>query len=376
MRLSFVLALIATNLADEAKSFITPLRTAPNGALSRQRGANFIVQSSPEEQMEQDGEIDRLKSMAQKLRAEVAAMEAERAAEVAAASEIVFRKFDIDQDGEISLEELKKGLEKALKIELTDSRVEQVMKDFDLSGDGKLQLDEMVGLEKFRNKLEALARDEQLQAINAKKAAENEAKDALLAEARLNLLNDKEPTTKDKLVSVLPYLFPLMDSLQFGRFLIVENADNPLVVVLALLYALYKAVPFSGFVSFLALNVLSSNPRINRLVRFNMQQAIFIDIALFFPGLIGAAYSLLLANSQAGATLPPFLTELGSDIIFGLVLITITYCSISSLLGQSPNMIPLISKAADDRMPTIDMFDDNGRFVSREDKENDDEKKN
>lgn len=131
---------------------------------------------------------------------------------------------------------------------------------------------DQVGLEKFRNKLEALAREEKLQALEAKKAAEIEAKEALVAEVRLNLLNDKEPTTRDKLVSVLPYLFPLMDSLQFGRFLIVENADNPFVVVLALLYALYKAVPFSGFVSFLVLNVLSSNPGINRLVRFNMQQ--------------------------------------------------------------------------------------------------------
>lgn len=111
-----------------------------------------------------------------------------------------------------------------------------------------------------------------MQALESKKTAENEAKDALLAEVRLNLLNDKEPTTKEKVVSVLPYLFPLMDSLQFGRFLIVENADNPFVVILALLYALYKAVPFSGFVSFLVLNVLSSNPGINRLIRFNMQQ--------------------------------------------------------------------------------------------------------
>lgn len=210
--------------------------------------------------------------------------------------------------------------------------------------------------------------------MEAKKAAEKEAKDALLIEARLNLLNDKEPTTKDKLLSVLPYLFPLMDSLQFGRFLIVENADNPLVVVLALLYALYKAVPFSGFVSFLVLNVLSSNPGINRLIRFNMQQAIFIDIALFFPGLIGAAYSLLLANS--GATLPSFFTELASDFIFGSLLITIAYCSISSLLGKTPNMIPLISQAAEDRMPTIDMFDDNGRFLPREERgDEEDEKK-
>ena len=50
---------------------------------------------------------------------------------------------------------------------------------------------------------------------------------AKMAEAARELLNDREPTTRDKIVSVLPYLFPLVDSLQFGRFLIAENQDNP-----------------------------------------------------------------------------------------------------------------------------------------------------
>ncbi|KAL3940967.1 MAG: hypothetical protein SGBAC_004597 [Bacillariaceae sp.] len=348
MILSTSLILVAAIFVDDTIGFTPTLVPSPMVVLSRQSGLVFMAQSSPEEQMETDDEIDRLKSMAQKLRAEAAALEAERQEELAAATEVVFRKFDTNQDGEISMEELKKGLEKSLKIELTDSRVEQIMKNFDVSGDGKLQLDEMVGLEKFRNKLEALAREEKLQALEAKKAAEIEAKEALVAEVRLNLLNDKEPTTRDKLVSVLPYLFPLMDSLQFGRFLIVENADNPFVVVLALLYALYKAVPFSGFVSFLVLNVLSSNPGINRLVRFNMQQ---------------------------GTTLPPIFTELSSDVIFGSLLLAIAYCSISSLLGQTPNKIPLISQAAEDRMPTIDMFDDRGSFIPRDKREDDDEKK-
>jgi hypothetical protein len=222
-----------------------------------------------------------------------------------------------------------------------------------------------------------LARDEKNQALVAKKESETEAQAALLAEARLKMLNDQEPTTRDKLFSVLPYLFPLMDSLQFGRFLIVENADNPLVVILALLFSLYKSVPFSGFIAFLALNVLSSNPGINRLVRFNMQQAIFVDIALFFPGLIGAAYSLVTANT--GARVPAGFAELGSDAIFGALLITIAYCSISSLLGQTPNKIPLISPAVEDRMPSVDMFDESGSFIPREmreKKDKDDDKKN
>jgi hypothetical protein len=36
------------------------------------------------------------------------------------------------------------------------------------------------------------------------------------------------------------------------------------------------------------------------------------------------------------------------------------------LLGREPDGIPLISDAVKDRMPTIDMFDDEGRFIPRE----------
>jgi hypothetical protein len=222
-----------------------------------------------------------------------------------------------------------------------------------------------------------LARDEKNQALVAKKESETEAQAALLAEARLKMLNDQEPTTRDKLFSVLPYLFPLMDSLQFGRFLIQENPENIFVGILAVLYNLYRAVPFSGFIAFFALNVLSSRPGINRLIRFNMQQAIFVDIALFFPGLLGAAYGLLAANTAV--TVPAGFAELGSDAVFGAVIITIAYCSISSLFGQTPDKIPVISPAVEDRMPSVDMFDDSGSFIpreKREKKDEDDDKKN
>jgi hypothetical protein len=46
-------------------------------------------------------------------------------------------------------------------------------------------------------------------------------------------------------------------------------------------------------------------------------------------------------------------------------------------LGQTPDLIPLVSKASNDRMPTIDMFDDQGQYKQKEKEEdkNDSEKK-
>ena len=64
----------------------------------------------------QDNEIERLKRQAAKLRAEAASLEADKAKQLADAAEKAFNKFDINSDGEVSLSELKLGLEKELKV--------------------------------------------------------------------------------------------------------------------------------------------------------------------------------------------------------------------------------------------------------------------
>jgi hypothetical protein len=377
--LSIVLLAAESSLAFTTPfAFTTPsVFSAPSaqGVFGRIQGAQtpLYAQQTPEEQVQADQEIERLLSMAQKLRAEASALEANRAEDLAKAAESAFRKFDTNQDGKISLTELKAGLEKILKTELPEERVRKVMEDFDVSGGGTLELDEFVGVDQFRNKLEALAREEKQQSREAAKSAQDEAETAKLAESRLLILNDKEPTVQDKLISVLPYLFPLMDSLQFGRFLFTDNQDNPVVIALALLYSVYRAIPFSGFVAFLALNSLTNNPSINRLVRFNMQQAIFLDIALFFPGLLAALSTLVF--SGAGASISPVVTQISSDVVFGGLVLAIVYCSASSLLGIPPNKIPFISQLVEDRTLSLDMFDADGQFVPRQMREEKDDKK-
>jgi Chloroplast import apparatus Tic20-like/EF-hand domain pair len=319
-------------------------------------------------------EIERLRSMAAKLRAEASELEAQQSQAMADAAERAFRKFDTNQDGQISLEELKAGLEKTFKMELPDNRVKQLMADFDKSGDGQLQLEDFVSVEQFRNRLDSLVREEKLLARQASEEAKKQQDAVKMIQAQLESINDRAPGNTDKLVSILPYLFPLLDGLQFARYFVMENPDSILSIIIGITYGLYRSIPFGGLLCFFALNFLSGNLSINRLIRFNMQQAIFIDIALFFPGLLAALYELI--GQGAGFKLPRVVTEIGSDAMFAVLLLTLGYAVVSSLLGQVPNKIPIISQAVESRMPTVDMFDESGRFNPRErsDKEDDDKK--
>ena len=78
-----------------------------------------------EEDDAQDSEIERLKKMAAKLRAEAASLEAEKAKQLAEAAEKAFNRFDINSDGEVSLSELKLGLEKELKVRFVQWKYEE-----------------------------------------------------------------------------------------------------------------------------------------------------------------------------------------------------------------------------------------------------------
>lgn len=300
-------------------------------------------------------EVQKLKEMAAKLREEASELEEQQMSERRQAIEKQFNKFDTNKDGELSLDELKAALEKTFKLAVPEDKVQRLMEDFDTSGDGKLQKDEFVSIQQLGSRLDSIVNQEKQKARDEAKAAQKEAEVAQLIESQLELINDREPTNTDKLVSVLPYLFPLMDGLLFGQFLLAGNESNPVVAVLALLYTVYRSIPLSGFLSFFALNAVSNNPSINRLVRYNAQQAVFLDVALFIPGLIAALTGA--ASSGLGVSIPPMVGELSSDALFVALIATLGYSTVSSLLGQTPDKIPFLSESVNNRVPRADDLD-------------------
>ena len=314
--------------------------------------------------------IAALKAEAAKFRAEAAELESVQAAERAKVVEEIFNKFDTNKDGEISVEELRQGLNSVFgpDVALSDERAEKLLQAFDDSGDGALQLEEFKSINEFRMKLDQLILEEKEAALESQRMASEARQASDLAQEKVKmleeLLNDSPPTVSDRIVSLIPYIFPLVDSIQYGQYMLNKDMDSPIVAFVTTLYAIYQAVPFSGLFAFFVLSFLSGNMSLNRLVRFNMQQAILLDIALIIPGLFGGLATYCLPTFF-GIPISQEMIVNSSTLTFLLVSSVIIYSCAFSLAGKTPDNVPFISERVEKRVPTADMFDKEGNFVGR-----------
>lgn len=268
----------------------------------------------------------------------------------------IFNTFDTNQDGKISVSELRDGLSRMLSASINDEQARKIMQQFDTSGDGALQLDEFQTVDSFRVKFEKILFEERKAVEEAQQQARLAKIEADKLVAISSLINNKPPTSLDRILSILPFLLPLLDSLPFGGYIIkdLQLDNNPVIAVFGYLYLLYQTVPFSGLIAFFLFNILSTNLRLNRLVRYNIQLAIFLDILLIFPGIVSTTSDFVAQLSKQ--SIPPGLGDLASDATFILFISTISYAVISSLLGQEPDKIPFVTDRIKQRVPTTDEF--------------------
>merc|ERR1740122_776552 len=205
-------------------------------------------------------EVEKLQEAAERLRAEVAALEDQRDALKAKASAQTFAAFDTNKDGVLELKEFQVDL--------------------------------------IRRKVEQLQRAEKELAMEAKRIE--------MEKQTIMDMFGEENTNNDiltRLLSCLPYFLPLIDSTEYGQFILTQNA--PLLgLVLAPFIAVFRAIPFSGLITFFVFSIQSRNRNLPRLLRFNLQQTILLDISLFFPSLFGLAGGVLPPEINAALTEP------------------------------------------------------------------------
>ena len=141
-----------------------------------------------------------------------------------------------------------------------------------------------------------------------------------------------------RLLGLLAYLLPWSDALSFGREL--YNLF-PWISYLALpatpVLLLERSIPFGGFLLFLVLFlVVVRNPNVPYYLRFNVLQAILLDILLV---VLALAFNVLL--SPLGNSL--MIRTLNNTVFIG-ALVLVLYASIQCLRGKEVDL-PTLSEA-------------------------------
>jgi uncharacterized membrane protein len=146
------------------------------------------------------------------------------------------------------------------------------------------------------------------------------------------------PPIWQRLLAALAYLLPWSDGVGFGADLF---GLFPALTWLALpalpLRALESAVPFGGLVLFLLLFlVVVRNQQVPYTIRFNVLQAILLDILLV---LLNLAFEILLRPLGGG-----FAIRTLSNTIFLGTLLLVTFAIVQCLRGKEAD-IPTVSEA-------------------------------
>lgn len=156
---------------------------------------------------------------------------------------------------------------------------------------------------------------------------------------------EDEVPLAERALACLPYVLPLCDALPFGKYVITEFPALALALLplapFAPLMAIVNAVPFGEFILFIVLTTSSRNPSFSRFVRFSMQQAVLLDIALIFPQLLGQVGSALKLSP------PESIVEPLSTTVFFAVLASVCYSLVANGFGNTPNGIPVVSEATE-----------------------------
>uniref|UniRef100_A0A7S0PYH6 Tic20 family protein Ycf60 n=1 Tax=Coccolithus braarudii TaxID=221442 RepID=A0A7S0PYH6_9EUKA len=154
--------------------------------------------------------------------------------------------------------------------------------------------------------------------------------------SRLPHLSEEVPAV-DRVFGTLPYILPVLDGFGYGIY-VYQNVPGAGEVagVIAPLVALFQSLPFAGIVLFIGLSLFTRNAGLSRMVRFNIQQALLLDIALIIPGLFSPVTSLL----------PLELQIIGTNFVFYVCVFTVIYSAWSNAQGELPDQVPVLSEAA------------------------------
>ena len=148
----------------------------------------------------------------------------------------------------------------------------------------------------------------------------------------------QSPPIWQRLLAAAAYLLPWSDAIPFGRALFGLFPALQWLSLPALPIAVVEqAVPFGGLVLFLVLFVaVVRNAQVPYTIRFNVLQAILIDIVLV---LIGLVFQLLISPLGSGFALRTL-----SNTVFLGTLVVVAFGVVQNLRGKEADL-PTLSEA-------------------------------
>mmetsp|Transcript_114808 Transcript_114808/g.245086 ORF Transcript_114808/g.245086 Transcript_114808/m.245086 type:complete len:464 (-) Transcript_114808:129-1520(-) len=264
-----------------------------------------------------------------------------------------FRIFDASGSGTLGVTDLQRGMLEFNGTHLDEAMAERLLRAHDVNSDGVLQPTEF-DLTSLEATLERLRQADHVEEMSARRVERErlellhqqveEARELAAYYASLPPANE-DTGALTRLVSALVYTLPLLDSLRLGVPLL-AMMDPALKSVFDLLLPLshaLNAIPLLHIFVFIALQTLADNCKLPVLLRFNMRQAVVLDIAVGTLQILQVVFTQLFVGEAS----PDMLEQWDSNAIVFLVLLgSIAYSVGGSFLGSSPKDIPVISAYA------------------------------
>lgn len=148
---------------------------------------------------------------------------------------------------------------------------------------------------------------------------------------------------QDRIKACIPYVLPLLDGDAFGAY--IYDRIPPLKflheLLLAPLVSIFDNIPFLAIILFIILSIGTRNTDgMTRMVRFNAQQAVLIDVVLIVP-------TWMASVMERTGGVPRVWDEAGCNFVYYALMSAILYSIFSNLNGKKPDGIPYLSGAAE-----------------------------
>lgn len=153
-----------------------------------------------------------------------------------------------------------------------------------------------------------------------------------------------------RLCSALPYLLPLLDAVPYGLYIaFFFPASLPFFAPQLMAYWMFYRIPFGSLICFFAMDRIAQNKELPSMLRFNLLQAVYLDLAICNIGLLIVLFKYFAVSDEN--ELPAAIIIACSVLAFLCVASSVAYSvAVSLRLGRTARGIPWVSAAAERAM--------------------------